>query len=112
MVVIVVMTIMAFFITGALAAEVAASKGHSQGRWFAIGFFCEPFGLLAAGLIENLEKSERIKVLQGRGSKYFARCKTCYELVFVEAKFCRYCGEVKSAHIEKISASDCQVSSE
>ena len=100
MVIIALLTFMAFCITGALAAEVASSKGHSQGRWFVIGFFCGPFGLLAVGLIENLEKAERIRVLQGFNSKYFARCKTCYELVFMEAKYCHFCGEGKAAHVE------------
>lgn len=100
MIIIAWLTFMAFCITGALAAEVASSKGRSQGRWFVIGFFCGPFGLLAAGLIENLEKTERIRVLQGFKSKYFARCKTCYELVFMDAKFCHFCGEGKSSCVE------------
>lgn len=100
MILVVFITLIFFCITGALAAEVAASKGRSQGRWFFIGFFCGPFGLLASGLIENLEKAERIRVLQGFRSKYFARCKTCYELVFMKAKFCHYCGEGKSVHTE------------
>ncbi len=84
-VILVVQAIVCDFIAGFVAGE----KGYSSESWGAIGFFFGIFGLIgAAGL--PVKQKEAVSKMGESG--LLKKCYSCFEIIKIEARTCRYCG--------------------
>ena len=75
--------------SGILASIVGGKKGHSEGAWFATGFFLGVFGLIAAAGLPDLYARPGPYAPKPGASR---ACPDCAEPIRAEARVCKYCG--------------------
>lgn len=84
-------TVIFWILCGVGAAIAASNKGRDIGPWFMIGFLLGPFGLIYALIIPKIEVKQIKRKLIEDETK---RCPMCAETIKLEAKKCRFCGQL------------------
>jgi hypothetical protein len=78
----------------ALVAAWASSRGRSGLGYFMLSFILSPFvGVIILIIVGPKQKEIEARQLE---SREFKKCQACAELIRVEARKCKHCGEVVS----------------
>jgi len=89
--------VITWIILGFVTAELAKSQNRSFGTWLVYGFICFPVAIICLAISKPSDET-----LLSSGN--YRKCPQCAEMVKIDAKICRYCGNElpEIVHEEKV----------